>query len=239
LVGLHIALHRHCGVRYNADKIGVSHDAPFTIDDMSVAAAIHGKGGTCATLPIIYVAVGRRLGYPLKLALGKAHLICRWEDPDSGKYYNLGVSETPNIHSDDYYRNWPEPMSAEEESYFGYLKTLTPQQEHAHMLCMRGWVWETHGEFGKAAEAFAYAAELDTPWPRYTTCLRRAIRAWADRLYGARWFDRLAARPPQIGPRRWPNIHFELEATYSILANDEATAVAAGRRATWNVIRPR
>jgi hypothetical protein len=36
--------------------------------------------GTCSSLPVLQVAVGRRLGYPLKLVTTKGHLFVRWED---------------------------------------------------------------------------------------------------------------------------------------------------------------
>jgi hypothetical protein len=58
-------LQRQCGVRYNAEKI--SADASFTTEDTFVHGIIQGNGGTCGSLPVLYAAVGRRLGYPLKL----------------------------------------------------------------------------------------------------------------------------------------------------------------------------
>ncbi len=36
--------------------------------------------GTCSSLPVLYVGVGRRLGYPLKLVTTKGHLFVRWAD---------------------------------------------------------------------------------------------------------------------------------------------------------------
>jgi hypothetical protein len=41
-----------------------------------------GRGGTCLSMPVAYVAVGRRLGYPLKLVTAKGHLFARWESLD-------------------------------------------------------------------------------------------------------------------------------------------------------------
>jgi hypothetical protein len=39
--------------------------------------------GTCSSLPVLYVAVGRQLGYPLKLVTAKGHLFVRWEGAES------------------------------------------------------------------------------------------------------------------------------------------------------------
>jgi hypothetical protein len=36
--------------------------------------------GTCSSMPVLYVALGRRLGYPVALVTTKGHLFVRWED---------------------------------------------------------------------------------------------------------------------------------------------------------------
>jgi hypothetical protein len=64
-VALVTVLQRDKGVRYNPFK--KSSDAPFDTADLFIHGIIQGNGGTCATMPVVYVAVGRRLGYPLKL----------------------------------------------------------------------------------------------------------------------------------------------------------------------------
>ncbi len=49
--------------------------------DLFIHGIIDGPGGTCVSMPVIYVAVGRRLGYPLKLVESRGHLFFRWDDP--------------------------------------------------------------------------------------------------------------------------------------------------------------
>lgn len=80
-VSLVTVLQRHCGVRYNPAKIGMSSDEPFDLEDSFVYGVIYGPGGTCATLPVVYAAVGRRLGYPIRLVCTKQHVFARWESP--------------------------------------------------------------------------------------------------------------------------------------------------------------
>lgn len=48
------------GVLYNPAKKPA--DAPFYTADTCIHGALLGEGGTCASLPVVYVAVGRRLG---------------------------------------------------------------------------------------------------------------------------------------------------------------------------------
>jgi hypothetical protein len=74
------------GVRYNPARIspvsqGAGNDG-FFADAQDVF--LHGllgprRLGTCSSMPILYVALGRRMGYPLKLVTTKGHLFLRWE----------------------------------------------------------------------------------------------------------------------------------------------------------------
>jgi hypothetical protein len=61
------------GVYYNPAKKPI--DAPFDTEDIFIHGALVGGGGTCASLPVIYAAVGRRLGYPLKLVSTRGHVL--------------------------------------------------------------------------------------------------------------------------------------------------------------------
>ncbi len=64
------------------------------------------RQGTCSSLPVLQVAVGRRLGYPLKLVTTKGHLFVRWED--AKERFNIeAAGNGVNRFSDDYYRHWP------------------------------------------------------------------------------------------------------------------------------------
>ena len=53
------------GVRYNPAKRPP--DAPLETADTFIHGALVGEGGTCASLPVVFAAVGRRLGYPLEV----------------------------------------------------------------------------------------------------------------------------------------------------------------------------
>ena len=93
-------------IRYNRAKIPL--DAPWELEDSFIHGALFGDGGTCASLPVLYTAVGRHLGYPLKLVSSwgpKAnHLFCRWDDP-AGERFNVEANETGvNCFADDHYR---------------------------------------------------------------------------------------------------------------------------------------
>src|SRR5262245_61608540 len=79
-------LQEDLGVRYNPARIvDKSFQVPHCIEpdfsasrDLFIHGIIDGPGGTCCSMPVLYVAVGRRLGYPLKLVQTRGHLFFRW-----------------------------------------------------------------------------------------------------------------------------------------------------------------
>jgi hypothetical protein len=93
-------LQQDCGVRYNPQRI---HDPDFRDSrDQFIHGMIVGDGGTCASMPVVYVAIGRRLGFPMKLVSAKAHLFARWDSPDAR--FNLeGAGMGFSIKPDEYY----------------------------------------------------------------------------------------------------------------------------------------
>jgi len=104
---------------------------------------IHGivgddNGGTCTSMPVLYAAVGRRLGYPLKLVLTKQHMFCRWESADGKERFNIEGTNGFASFPDEHYMTWPAPWSDVEIKGGYYLKSMTPAQELATFLATRG-----------------------------------------------------------------------------------------------------
>ena len=114
--------------------------------------------GTCSSMPALYVAIGRELGYPLKLVTTKGHLFVRWDG--HGDRFNIEATARGLVtHSDDYYRHWPFEITPEEEKAEGYLKSLTPPDELAVFLSIRGMCLRDQSLYAEAAQAFAAAAQ--------------------------------------------------------------------------------
>lgn len=125
---------------------------------------IHGmiddtNGGTCASMPVMYVAVGRRLGYPMSLVLAKTHIFARWDD--GTERFNIeGTNPRFDDHPDSYYRKWPYPISDAELKQGWYLKPLTPAEELAVFLQNRAYCLMDNGRFKEAQLAFAHSYQL-------------------------------------------------------------------------------
>lgn len=176
-------LQRDCGVRYNENK--VPEDASFGTADSFIHGVIQGDGGTCATLPVVYAAVGRRLGYPIKLVYTLAkrcgHTFARWEEPRERfniEASNIGLS-TP---SDDYYRHdavhglYELPPDAERLGQC--LVTATPRMELASFIATRAWCWHDKRDWRQCTEAWAWACSLAPSNELMQESLKRALNEW-------------------------------------------------------------
>lgn len=219
-VSLVIALQRHCGVEYDPSKIGLGPDEPFVFDDYFIRGVLQGEKGTCATMPVIFAAVGRRLGYPIRLVCAKAHMFCRWDDPTTGERFNMeGACEGFDAFPDNHYRNWPKPISSDEERKFGYLRSMTPSEELAEFIARRATFQQDRLQFREAAEAFAIASDLDRDYARCSSSLLNCLKLWKTELQKRlpRQFPRfvIEARPQQ---RVWPqSVPWEVEREYAAL----------------------
>lgn len=131
-------------VTYLQKRLGVQYNLSFSEGDYNatdsrnlfIHGLLQGHGGTCVTMPVLYLAIGRRLGYPLKLVRAKEHLFARWEDP--GERFNIECT-SPGFRSveDEYYHTWPKPLSRKEIELGYFLRSLPPRAELAEFLCER------------------------------------------------------------------------------------------------------
>jgi len=173
------------------EDLGVKYDMTakdnFNFDDSRVAF-IHGMipvpgqtlkdtpGGTCASMPVMITAVGRRLGYPLKLVTTKGHVFVRWEgkshwNPAWRQRFNIEGTNGFSSHPDDHYKTWPFKLTDHQVRTNGYLLSLTPMEEFAMFLASRGHCGEDNKQPTFAARCYENAYRYDTRRPCY--------RAWA------------------------------------------------------------
>jgi hypothetical protein len=175
MLALVTVLQQDCGVRYNPERVRTPDFSDSR--DLFLHGLTQGRGGTCVSMPVAYVAVGRRLGYPLKLVTAKAHLFARWESPDGKERLNLeATSQGLNCFPDEYYHRWPVPMTPLEIAGGQYLKSLTPAEELALFLSARGHCLEASSRFAEAQVAHAHAHALAPQNPVYLAFLAAAVQ---------------------------------------------------------------
>ena len=166
-------LQQDCGVHYNMERV---RDVDFT---KSKDLFIHGmiddaNGGTCSSMPILYMAVGRRLGYPLKLVQTKTHVFVRWDDGKERFNIETATNGGVDSYTDDYYRTWPEKWTEAEVKANRYLVSLSAAEELAFFLACRGHCLLDNGHAKEAFEAYAVAQRLAPQDPAYPSWMRQA-----------------------------------------------------------------
>ncbi len=175
-------LQRDIGVRYHPGRKAEAD--VFQPEDSFVYGVIQGQGGTCGNLPVVYTAVGRRLGYPLMLAETKTHLFCRWDALPWGECFNIEASgEGVSFFEDDHYQTGRFEMRPETIDACGYLESLSPRAEVASFMGQRGACWMQERNYGEAATAYAWANELDPRRGRlYSFLTYQAMQRWKETL---------------------------------------------------------
>jgi hypothetical protein len=214
-------LQQDCGVHYDSELI--------PRDDFFGDAAnlfLHGilasKGGTCSSLPPLYVAVGRRLGYPLRLVQTSSHLFARWDDVETGERFNVEcTSPGLNCHADDHYRVWPNATEPAEVERNGWLVSLTPREELALFLATRGHCWLAHRRFRDATEAYAWAHAMAPRQAGHGHCLMATLGQWSAQLR-RQLPPGLSLPMVRLGQRRLPPLPQPLEAAIRHLEALEA-----------------
>lgn len=184
-------------VRYDpsltsADRQSTSNDKFFANSDSIFLTGCLGekRTGTCASLPVLYVALGRRMGYPMHLVAAKGHLFARWDD-GNGTRVNLEASNAGGYtsHPDTYYRTWPHALSQTEEDRGGYLVNLTAQQCLAIFLTARMACLESMGQRADAIAAASAAFRLAPNLGGVAETLRMSVSAGFAPSHSPRPYD--------------------------------------------------
>ncbi len=165
-----VVLYEDYGVRYNPKLItspeATAADDHFFVDSRDVL--IHGLVGpqhlgTCSSMPILYIALGRRLDYPLKLVKAKGHLFIRWDSPTE-KFDLDATGKGLNMENDAFYRKWPFPLTEADIQAEDYLKSLSAIEELSVFLSIRGECQTDNGQLGDALASFSLAYKLVPTW---------------------------------------------------------------------------
>jgi tetratricopeptide (TPR) repeat protein len=172
-------LQEDCGIQYNPLRV-LSPD--FThAGDQFIHGLMDGEGGgTCVSLPVLYAAVGRRLGYPIRLVLAREHMFCRWDGLD-GERWNIEGTNGFSSFADEYYLNWPGVLAPSELDHREFLVSLTAREELAVFLAARGHCLFDNGRIDEALHAYQLAVERAPSFTAHQGFVDRAEKAIADR----------------------------------------------------------
>ena len=190
-----VVVYEDFGIRYNPDRITL----PGTIDpndrffadsrDIFLNGLIEGQRmGTCSSMPVLYIAIGRRLGYPLKLVATKAHLFIRWES--NVDYFDVeATGKGMNRYNDEHFKQWPFPVTDAEIRTEGFLKSMTASEELAVFLSLRGNCLKEAGRLKEATECYARASRMAPAWNAYRALLADTEASSSPSLSASKYIE--------------------------------------------------
>jgi SEC-C motif len=228
-------LERDLALRYNPAKR--DDRVPLDPPDTFVHGALVGEGGCCASLPVVFASVARRLGYPLKLAntRGKVwgHLFNRWDEP-GGERFNMDSSGHGLASlSDEYYRSGRYELTDEHISKACWLASMTPRQELACFVSERSQFLLRTGQPLKACESLLWACAL---WPEnrgHYNVLAKTLESLHASLE-ARKPPGFPVLRPILPPRQFPeSLPYFAETNYLIVRAEDALLRDAEFEARW------
>lgn len=154
--------------------------------DQFLHGIVEGTGGTCASLPVAFVAVGRRLGYPLKLAQGFSHYYARWDDPATGERFNIEASGPGGLdfHDDDHYREMAREMGVGRLEGGNYFQSMSPREELSSFLTTRADCLRENGRWLEAHSTYQTAVEL-APRNLFAVALLQGTTKTLQRMHAA------------------------------------------------------
>lgn len=130
------------GIAYDRDRF--SFEDP---KDLFVHGVIDQRRGTCISLPVLQIAIGRRLGWPIRPVAIPGHTFCRWDDPKTGDRLNIEAANVRGFvdHDDAYYRHWPFELDPRWEREHHVLKSLTMREYASVLVSALGSYFEARG----------------------------------------------------------------------------------------------
>lgn len=213
IVNMVLLLKSNFGVKYNEDrKKNLMGDDFFNRpEDVFLHGILSGNGGTCTSIPVLCVAVGRRLGYPLTLVHTQGHQFFRWVEP-GGERLNFEATGDLglNAYPDEYYRHWPVEVPPLIEEKLCHLQNKKPRQDLSGFLMTRSHCWLGNGNYSKSLKCVGWSSLFDMENSLQFNVIFDLLRKWKESLW-----PRLGKRLPLIclkNPKRvWYNLPWEME----------------------------
>lgn len=185
--------------------------------------------GTCASMPMLYVAIAQRLGYPVHLATTQLHAYVRYEEGTN--HFNVEAT-CPGFktYPDAFYKNWPFPITDEYARGAHHLEPLDNKMVLAHCLFARASCLTSMKQYDEAAQAEDEAKRYfpDTPVTRRFFEIAKNDR---DKSQWFSWWDEVDRLEVPEGPRfsyfqnvklrvhMFMNYSYDMDAIGKVVAN--------------------
>lgn len=159
---LNTYLYKNWGMEYDTNDPYVKN-----IRNRYITGLLDTKKGSCVSMPLLYLAVSQRLGYPIYPVCAPQHIFLRYVDPTL-KMQNIEATGGGGYSSDDEY------IASLQISFLAlakgtYLRTLSYREYLALLIEQNGIYWGQHGNYSRAIEYLELAVKLN---PRSADTIR-------------------------------------------------------------------
>jgi hypothetical protein len=126
--------------------------------DIFINGLITDKKGTCSSMPVLMVVLGRRCDYPFYLVQCGGHMFSRWDDETERFNFDITNSKGIKMEGDDYYRSFPRSISKKEIQEESMMKNLTKKEMLGVFVSLRTVCLQEHKRYDEAlfCEKFTY-----------------------------------------------------------------------------------
>jgi len=151
------------------------------------------KLGTCVSMPMLYVALGWRLGYPIKLVSVPIHLFARWDDGEAR--INIEATGYGAELADEFYEA-EYLVSRRCKERGAEMASLASRETLAMLLLSRAGYWAGHGDHDRAVQDSLRANLLSPTVPLAVTEL---MRNWTRRTAADDYFAHVVEHLAEAG----------------------------------------
>ena len=129
------------------------------------------KRGKCSTMPMLYLVVAQRLGYPIYPVAAPDHLFLRYKDRQH-KYINIeATSAAAGSPADETYIMGLD-IGETALKKGSYLRTMTYRQYLGDLLCTNAVYFGLNGDIDRSIEYLEKAIQLNPKYPDYYELLK-------------------------------------------------------------------
>ena len=128
--------------------------------DIFINGLLQNGKGTCSSLPVLMVALGRRCDYPLYVVDCRAHAFVRWDDGKEKHNFEITSVGGVNSHSDEHYKKWPYPMTEDFIEKESKLKNLSNKENLGIFSLQRAICLIEHKRYSEALKCYVVASNI-------------------------------------------------------------------------------
>lgn len=167
---LNTVLFRQEGFRYDRNPFSRSKQEYYFLNGI-----LDTKQGICYTMPLLYLAVAQRLGYPIYPVAAPDHLFVRYVDPMFNEQ-SIEVTSGGKYFPDEWYVE-DFSVSPKGRKSGSYLRTLSYREFLGHLVAANAFVHAWHRNGQKALSYLEHAARLEPRFADHYANLASAYRA--------------------------------------------------------------